>query len=893
MTINVYSSIMTNEPDETYDEFGISIEDFVKSQSDCYERKKAQPIACSVNGNVISPLCWHKHVIKKTDSVDIRVLPQGSVGDFFRANLAIVTVGTSELFFKAAEELGKLLVPDLPKQGKVGSQGAQIEAADARANTARLGDAIPELFGEYIRYPDYLNNPRRYYLDTKTQVLELLLCVGIGEYSIDTDTLKIGDTPLDELSTVSYQIFEPGEDLSGISNHENWYVSNEVGSTTGSSGIRLTTVVFDDITYFGSGTGSSDSLTGITVGPEWVDGMTGSIKMTQSITVTDGGGAGIADTFTGNFEHLVAGITVNVESDVNVNGTYVVTTINPGKTEITLETTGGAPVDSATPGSGSMSIDKDATEYYVLDIVSTTEIQVERRLSGGSTDPDWTGNLPQASLTLEIIFDPAAIPPAYSEPFYACPEGETTDEIEVDIFAPNGIGVIDEDSVDPLSRSVTVEWREDQFSPWNPTVFGFTASTRDQLGWTFSVSLPSKIRPQVRVRRNQTEITKLDHLDKLEFTELRSKLDTKTSYDDVTVLAVTITGSNKIASKSNNQINLVATRKLPEISGGTLTAPAATRKISAAMVRVVQSLGYTEDQIDLDALEDLEQVWGPRNDTFNYVFSSGTAQEAIEKILRAGFAEPTLNPQGQLTAVRDGIRTVFEQGYSPENMTSPLQRTFTAIQVDEPDGVEVEYTDAETWTKETVNCFLPGDSGIKVEKIQLDGVTDRDRAWRIGMRQRRSQAFRRWSYAFDTELDSLNSSYLSYVPLLDDVPGYGKVAILESISETQITVSEPLEFEAGKTHVVAYRDEDGTTRGPYTATQGEDEYTINVSIPQPWPKVLPSTQEPTHIYFGTTERWHFPALITSINPGGPLTASVAATNYDARVYDDDDNLAPS
>lgn len=881
---------MPGEPVEVYQDCGMSIERWVMSHTDGYERKKAQPIACTINGRLINPLEWHQHVINQSDDVEIRVLPQGDVSDFFRGALAISTFGTSEIVFKGLEELGKLLTPDIPKPGQ-GQQGAQINAADARANTARLGQAVPELFGEYIRYPDYLNQPRKYYQDSKTQVVRMLLSVGVGEYGFDEDTLKIGDTPINQLSTASYQVFAPGADLSGVPNHENWYPVAEVGSTTGSSGIKLTAVTYDQRTYFGSAAGSTDNFTGITVGSEWANNMTGSVKMTQSITVTDDDPN--ADIFTGNFQHLVAGLTVNIESDVNVNGTYVITTINAGKTEITLETTGGAPITDATPGAGNMSIDKDGTEYKVLDIVSSTQIQVERILTGGATDTDWTNNLPQTSLTVEMVFDAESLPEQYSEPFYACPVGETTQNIEVDIFAPQGLGTIVEDSIFGRSRTINIDWRPDEFSPWTRVQQVITDSTRDQLGWTIPVSLPSLMRPQIRVSRKEGEDTSLSALDRLELTEIRSKLPTVTSYSDITVLAVTITGSDKISSRSNNQVNLVATRKLPEIFNGGLTGSVETRKISSAVLRVVQSLGYTTDQIDLDALEQLESIWTSRGDTFDFVFSDGTAQEAIEKILRAGFAAPTVNPQGQLTAVRDSVRTVFEQGYSPENMTAPLQRTFTAVQIDEPDGVEVEYTNADTWTTETVNAFLPEDNGVKVDKIKLDGITDRDRAWRIGMRQRRSQKFRRWTYSFATELDSLNSAYLSYVPLLDDIPGYGKVAILEAINETQIVVSEPLTFEDGQTHVVAYRDEDGTTKGPYVCTQGEDQYTLNVEIPQPWPKVLPSNQEATHIYFGTTERWHFPALISSINPNGALSVSVAATNYDSRVYDDDDNNAPA
>jgi len=100
-------------------------------------------------------------------------------------------------------------------------------------------------------------------------------------------------------------------------------------------------------------------------------------------------------------------------------------------------------------------------------------------------------------------------------------------------------------------------------------------------------------------------------------------------------------------------------------------------------------------------------------------------------------------------------------------------------------------------------------------------------------------------------------------------------------------------FEDGKTHVVAYRDQDGNTVGPFTAAEGPDEYTILVVIPEPYPPVLPYNQEDTHVYFGTTDRWHFPALITEISPSGPLSVSVSAVNYDARVYTDDDNNAPT
>lgn len=888
MTIKVYESIMPGDPVETYEQSGLSVEAFVKSLTPNYLRGDAQPVSCAINGAIVKPMDWADAIIGEKDSVELRPIPRGDVVD------ALAVVFPTVFGPVVGPGLAIEALIDVPGQQGQGNQGSQLNPADARANTARLGQGIPEGFGRYIRYPDYLNQPRTFYQNKTTQVIRLMLAVGVGEYEVDADSVKIGETPFNELSGANFTIYGPGEDLSSVPNHENWFQSPEVGSTQGSAGIRLNGPSFDDRSYSGSATGSGDSLSNINVGGLWGSGNTGSISLTQSITVTDGGTDGMTaeplpDIFTGSFQHLAAGVTVNVESNANVNGTYVVSTINGSGTEITLETTGGSDVTDATPGSRQMTIDKAGTKYELISIDDVDEITVERILSNGSDDPDWTGSLPSGSLTVEIVWEADTIVAERSGPFVACPEGEVTDEFEVDIFAPSGLGTVDGESINARSRNIRIEWREyGTGGAWQEQIETVSSNTRNQLGWTFAVSLPSAIRPEVRVSRIGGEDVSVTSLDRLDFIAMRCKLPTVTSYPGVTTMAVDIVGSDEISSGSNNQINLEFIRKLPKISDGAFTASVSTRSISAAACYVAKSLGYADDQIDLDEMERHESTWTDRDDSFDYVFSDGTAKDAIDTILRAGFAEMTLDG-GVITPVRDEPRDTLEDGYSPENMTVPLRRQFLGPQPDEPDGVEVEYTKSGTWTTETIQCLLPGDQAIKLDKIQLKGVTDETRAWRIGMRRRRAQRYRRWTYSFSTEMDALNSQYLSYVPLLDDIPGYGAVSILQSITSGRIVVSEPLDFQPGKAHVVAYRDENGDTQGPWPATQGPDEYTAIVSIPEPWPAVNPSDREPTHIFFGTTDRWHFPALITEINPSSPLEVSVTATNYDSRVYDDDDN----
>lgn len=48
----------------------------------------------------------------------------------------------------------------------------------------------------------------------------------------------------------------------------------------------------------------------------------------------------------------------------------------------------------------------------------------------------------------------------------------------------------------------------------------------------------------------------------------------------------------------------------------------------------------------------------------------------------------------------------------------------------------MEYMDPDTWKTATIKCLLPGDAGIKPEKIRAVGVTNKTKAWRIGMRVR-------------------------------------------------------------------------------------------------------------------------------------------------------------
>ena len=247
---------------------------------------------------------------------------------------------------------------------------------------------------------------------------------------------------------------------------------------------------------------------------------------------------------------------------------------------------------------------------------------------------------------------------------------------------------------------------------------------------------------------------------------------------------------------------------------------------------------------------------------------------------------------GQIRPVRDQPRSVYEHLYTPQNMTGALRRQVVAYNPDDYDGVDVEYTDATSWQQEVVECRLPGDIGARVQKLKLEGVTDRTRAWRIGMRQRRELAYRRKNYTFQTEWDALNSRYLSYCALADDIPGYGQSSLLLAVetdlSGTVLRTSEPLALVDGAAHVVALRRPDGTLSGPHAVVDAGDHWVRIAGSLDFEPITAEGPEEPTHVLHGTLERWSYPVLITSITPAGDRV-DVTAANYDSRVYLDDDN----
>ena len=889
MTVLIFPSQLEGEPLERHETFAPqTVEAWLSASVQKFERRDAPPITITINGAAVAPDDWALTTLRPEDTV--RIYPQAK---------GLETVFLAVQAVAAMKFITGLFMPKIPSINDNGLQsGERLSNAAVKGNSAKLNSPVREVSGQRFVYPDYLLPPHRYFKSPREQVVELMLNVGVGEFDIPLSGVLIGDTPIISLGAdAELNIFTPGADVSGRPEAVWWHECAEVGNTSsGTAGLALTATSPVDPTAVAS----SFSFNGFSVTipsgagtfpTGWAAGMIARIVVSYPYTVTDGG-VGVRDIISGDITQLglTSGDVIEITGD-NA-GLYIVDTATA--TDMTLNWRNGDPVTTLETGSKQMGIGYSGLRYR-LTAASSSTISLERLTDTGATDGTWPGFGVLTTSSASIVLDGSSAEGDWVGPFNACPDGEVTNRIEWDIFFPGGLiwqGMKGE--IFTATVNTEVQYRDyTTAGAWTTVSKSYSGTTLDQIGYTEYADIGSYIRPEVRFRRfgvtNNREIT-----DKAQVLGLRSRLQGPSSYPGWTTMTLTVKGGDRISAQTESLIGAYVRRKLPLWNGTSWSAPVVTRSIAPWVAYIAKSVGYTDDDINLAELHRLGDIWDARGDYYDDAINDRTTvKDAINDALAAGFAELTID-RGLIKPVRDEPRTVFEQAYSPQNMTSPLVRQFSSTDVDDFDGVDVEYFDSvnRQWT--TVECRLPGDAGARVEKMRIAGVTDETRAWRIGMRKRRAQKYRRWGYTFNTELDAMNSGYLSYVPLLDDVPGYGQSAILEDYAVmgagAVLRSSEPLDWSAGGAHVVGLRRPDGTLSGPFTATRIDD-YRLTIAEQPDFTPDLSWTIEPPHIYFGPLIRWNYPALVTEVSPSGN-GCSVSAINYDSRCYDDDDNSPP-
>ena len=316
-----------------------------------------------------------------------------------------------------------LLKPSLPSQSnKSSGKGSSLLEASATGNKVKTGDVIPELAGRHRRFPDYLTAPRRRFVEPKVQALDLLLCVGKGEYEIDPDAIRIGNTRIGALSSaVGYQIFGPGETVTGHSAHQNWYNTPEVGPSVGANGIRLPSNRDADKSWPGELMFSGDEITSSGELPNgWLAGAVIDITIPQSVTISDPGAG--ADIIEGDFDYLMLSPGNALEIDGLDDAAYRVLDYTPGSPgQLTLEvfvnSQGWLPASGLPEGSRTITITRNGYDYEVVETVTDGLKMTARGTTG------WPGFPTITTSNASVTISSDELVGYWTLPFTACPEG--------------------------------------------------------------------------------------------------------------------------------------------------------------------------------------------------------------------------------------------------------------------------------------------------------------------------------------------------------------------------------------------------------------------------------------------------------------------------------------
>lgn len=929
--VSIYKSAFDKDPSHELQAEGKLLDWLMENIGGFDPLSSWHPFTVLINGVLVNERYWPVTRIKSSDVVEWRAMPQDP---------ASWTIATWIMIASAAVSVGSLIYAMSMKKGVSGSsasaQGSAITSASATANQPKLFGVVPELFGQHIRYPDYLNQPRKWFSGLKEQSMDVLMSIGVGYYDLPISRMFIGETNFETFDGfLNYSLFDPGVNVSSHQAHKCWYNAPEVGYTDSSSGLRLTAGAYGTQYMSGSQYAVSGQQITIPIGSgsppaDWEVGNKVSI-VTPNIPFDVWSGGEISldpqrDIIVGEFSKLSLsnGNTIVISGAAKNNGTYKIIKytpdFGPAGDSITLDvwdtriingvsTTGWFPANALTLGSFTGDIQKEGTLYQISEIITQTvdtdEVLIgfsfTRLLTNGVTvDSSWIGFQNEGTITgATIELDASSVVGGWLGWFPVCPSGETTSLIEWDLTTPSGFGKINSGGgIDGRSRQVQYQIRVvGETDPLVDDYYTIAGASRDQLGWSPQVPVVNG-RYEMRIRRIGSEDTATDSMDTINWFGLKSLLPTPTSCAGITTLALTLTGSDTIASQTENKINVVPQRKLQIVQNGTFTTTLHPTNDIAPVVRyIAHSVGYGDDQIDIAELIRLDAIWKARGDTFKYIYDSNVVvRDAINTALNVGFSEMTVS-QGKIKPVRDEPRDMLNAHmYTPQNMTKTLKTSFSVVTPEESDGIRVTYVDEDTWEEATVLCLLPTDTGFKLDEITIDGVTTRDKAYQLGMRQRSIQFHRRKKYSFSTEMDALNSEYFSTAVLGDDIPSYAQSGIMWGIQaqgtdKALIQSSEIFTWKDVAPHVVSWRKANGQIAGPFPCTKVSDFYLLATIGSEPLPTIN-GTQEPPHLLFGTSTEYGYQAIVTKVAPSGRFDIAVEAVNYTDSVYAYDNATAP-
>lgn len=321
--IRIYPSRLPGEPLETHEHRAMTLHAWMVENVDNYSEREIHPVSVELDGVNVPPGQWPLCVIRPESDVRIYPVPYGTGLEI--AAWAAVAVAVAS----AAYTL--FMMSGLDSGGYSSSTGRSLDLNPAKANTAKLGDPIREVFGRRRIYPDYVVQPVTRFdpVDPTIMRVHMLVCLGMGNFSFSNGDLRVGDTPASTLDGFSYTHYPPGADVSGDERSECWFNSTEVGGTSSGTGLDMAQtspeaddIIADSMTVSGAtvtftGLDKDNNGEGDNELPDsWVEGTIVEIKAPANFTISESSGYSVfaSDTLSEIEPHVGMPVTMSFGS---------------------------------------------------------------------------------------------------------------------------------------------------------------------------------------------------------------------------------------------------------------------------------------------------------------------------------------------------------------------------------------------------------------------------------------------------------------------------------------------------------------------------------------------------------------------------------------------------
>lgn len=422
-----------------------------------------------------------------------------------------------------------------------------------------------------------------------------------------------------------------------------------------------------------------------------------------------------------------------------------------------------------------------------------------------------------------------------------------------------------------------------------------TDKSRDEVGTSIIVDLPSQSAVRVRLRRSSNTDTKFNgtSIDTLTYNDLYGQIrDTTPNYGNLTTIHTKRKSTPQATSVSSPQLKVLSTEMLYKYLGNGVFDSVRTPNTQAvqSLIRLMRDpiVGNinmtTESMDDLLAIQDeIESYFGDvQAGQFCYTFdeTNTTAQGMCDAIASAIFCK----------VYREGsdIKLFFEKPSQGPSMvfthrskigSEKWGRSFGS---NSKDSVEFTWIDPETNIRETIR--IPENGGIDPNKIESKGVRNYQQAYWLAHRARQSDLLSRVSVEFTSTEEGL---YVVAGDAISVVKG-SRIASQDGyiVAQNGLTLhlSQPVSFSAGDDHFIQLKRRDGSVESIRVIAGANDKTVVMLSSPIE-PIYTGNSAVKTEFSFGNEAR-HLAQMIipTTIDPQGDRSVKITGRNYHPDLY---------